>query len=485
MPTLRALRLLNAVESGSVVGTQLQTFLNDTGRAAEFSSLLSSRGQSRRMAGSALTMTAIAASLNAANIVFKAATASTSAACQGVVASPIAMAAVAASIPSLNVLVANPVSWGLFNQSSYYEPNIKTIVANYAGVTPANYASIDAMVADSVSMAAIAAAPNAMSAVVASANTTTLMAASSAAMALVASNSVAIDTVAKQTSIMGIVAGSSVAMTEINSRSTAVAKMAFYPGAITAISNSSTAWASYQAGPYFATNLPVVVANLIGVSTVTYPTLTSIIADATALAKVAANKAAVQALASNSAAMDTLAVSANISIILGSTIAMGVIGPNSTAMTSFLNASGAWAGLFSSSVAKGYIVASSALVNIIAANTALITYLNTIAVKNVSATGIPDGNPTSLQAFVASPTLPAKLITLSAKEVGIAATYSNYNFGGSAMTGSQAGATLSLSGTGAGGQPTHIAGYTGMTWNFQGPGITAATLPIITYVDMT
>ena len=51
MPTLRALRLLNAVEAGTVSGAQLQTYLNDTGRAAEFSSLLSSRGQSRRMAG--------------------------------------------------------------------------------------------------------------------------------------------------------------------------------------------------------------------------------------------------------------------------------------------------------------------------------------------------------------------------------------------------------------------------------------------------
>ena len=485
MPTLRALRLLNAVESGSVNGTQLQTYLTDTGRAAEFSSLLSSRGQSRRMAGSTLTMTAIAASLNAANIVFKAATSTTSAACQGVVASPIAMVAVAASIPSLNVLAANPISWALFNTSTYYEINIKTVVANFASVAPANYSTIDALIADSVSMAAVAAAPYAMSAVVASANTTSLVAASSAAMALVASNSAAIDIVAKQTSIMGIIAGSSLAMTEINSRSTATAKMAAQPGAITAISNSATGWASFQAGPYFATNLPIVVANLIGVSTTTYPTLSSIISDATALAKVAANKAAVQALASNSSAMSTLAVSSNIGIILGSTIAMGVIGPNSTAMTSFLNASGAWSGLFGSSVAKGYIIASTALVDAIAANSALLTYLGTIAVKNVSATGIPDGNPTSLQAFIASPVLPAKLLTLSAKEVGIAATYSNYNFGGSSMTGTQAGTTLSLSGTGAGGQPTHIAGYMAMTWNFQGPGITAATLPIITYVDMT
>ena len=481
MPTLRALRLLNAVEAGTVTGTQLQTYLSDTGRASEFSSLLSSRGQSRRMAGSTLTMTAIAASLNASNIVFKAATTSTCAACQGVVASPIAMAAVAASIPSLSVLAANPVSWALFNSSSYYEPNIKVVVANYAGVTPANYASVDALIADSVSMAAIAAAPNAMAAVVASPNATTLMSANSAAMALVASNAVAIEIVAKQTAAMSIIAGSPAAMSEINSRSAAVAKMALYPGAISAIAGSSTGWAGYMAGPYFAANLPTVLANLIGVSPGAFPTLSSIIASATALALVAKSTSATQALASNSAAMSALAVSPNIGIVLGSSIAMAVIGPNSTAMASFLGASGAWDGLFASSVAKGYIMASTALIDSIAGNSLLITYLKAKSVT-AAATGVPDGNASSQQAW---PGLPAKLITLSAKEVGIAATYSNYNFGGAAMTGSQAGATLSLSGTGPGGQPVHVAGYTGMTWNFQGVGVTAATLPIITYFDMT
>ena len=481
MPTLRALRLLNAVEAGTVLGTQLQTYLNDTGRAAEFSSLLSSRGQSRRMAGSTLTMTAIAASLNASNIVFKSATATNSAACQGVVASPIAMVAVAASIPSLNVLASNPISWALFNASTYYEPNIKVVVANYAGVTPANYASVDAMIADSVSMAAIAAAPNAMSAVVASPNTTTLMSANSAAMALVASNAVAIDIVAKQTSIMSIIAGSPAAMSEINSRSTAAGKMAIYPGAITAISNSSTGWASYMAGSYFAANLPTVLANLIGVNPSAFPTLSSIIASSTALSLVAKSTSATQALASNSSAMSTLAVSPNIGIVLGSSTAMSVIGPNSTAMASFLGASGAWDGLFTSSVAKGYIMASTALIDSIASNSSLITYLKGKSVT-ASATGVPDGNATSQQAW---PGLPTKVLVLSAKEVGIAATYSNYNFGGASMTGSQAGATLSLSGTGPGGQPTHVAGYTTMTWNFQGVGVTAATLPIITYFDMS
>jgi hypothetical protein len=49
------------------------------------------------------------------------------------------------------------------------------------------------------------------------------------------------------------------------------------------------------------------------------------------------------------------------------------------------------------------------------------------------------------------------------------------------MTGTQAGASISLT---AAVQLAHVAGYTNMTWNLQGIGVTA-TLPIITYVDMS
>lgn len=479
MPTLRSLRLLGAVEAGTVSGAQLQTYLTDVGRSSEFSVLLSNRGQTRRMAASSLTMAAIVSSSVATNIIFQVATILTSAACQAVVNSATAMNTVSNNTPSLTVLAANPISWGLFNKSSYYETNVRTVIANYAGVSSAAYPTVTSIISDPVAMADVAASPNAMAAVVASPATTTIMAASSVAMALVTANSVAIDIVAAQTSIMGIIASSTLAMTEIISRATATAKVASYPGAIVAVSKSSTAWTAYQAGPYFSVNLPVVLANLIGVSPSSYPTLASIIADATALGKVATSTSAVQALASNSAAMSTLAVSPNIGIILASPVAMAVIGPNSTAMGSFLGSAGAWAGLFASSIAKGYIVASTALVDIIAANSALLTYLGTIAVNNFSASGIPDGNATSLQAFAGAP---AKLLTLKAKEAGIAATYSPYNFGGSSMAGSQAGATLQLT---AAAQLAHVAGYVGMTWNLQGIGVTAATLPIITYVDMT
>jgi len=478
MSTLRSLRLLGAVEAGTVSGAQLQTYLTDAGRASELSVLLANRGQSRRMAGSPLTMAAIVASPAATDIVFKAATPATAAACQAVVTSAIAMNSVSNNAPSLQVLAANPVAWGLFNKSAHYESNIKTVISHYAGVTPAVYPTVTALVSDPDAMASIASAPYAMSALVASPATTTVVAASSVSMALVANNAVAIDIVAKETAVMGIIANSTPAMTEIVSRSTATNRMASYPGAISAIAASSGAWARYLAGPFFADNLPLALANMIGVSPATFPTLASIIASPLALGKVAGNTSAVQALASNSAAMTALSTSPNLGIILSSATAMDVIGPNTAAMTSFLNSSGAWAGLFASSVAKGFIVVSTPLVNAIAGNSALLAYLGGLS-KTLSATGIPDGNATAMQPFTGAP---VKLLVLSAKEAGIAATFSPYNFGGAVMAGANAGATLSLT---AAATLTHVAGYSNMSWNLQGIGVTAATLPIINYVDMT
>lgn len=481
MSTLRSLRLLNAVEAGTVNGAQLETFLTNTGRASEFSVLLSNRGQSRRMSNSTLTMAAITASPAATDIVFKAATTLTSNACSAVVASPIAMSAVSNNASSLNIVGANSVAWNLFKTSTFYEVNVRTVIALYAGLTPVAYPTVTSLITNPISMGDISAAPYAMFAVVASLPSTTIMAGDSAAMAVVAANPVAIDIIAKETNIMSIIANSTSAMAEITSRATATSRMAFYPGAILAISKSTTGWTAYLTSPFFAANLPLALANLIGVTPASFPTLDSIIADAYALGKVASSTPAVQALASNAGAMTTLANSPNVGVILGSATAMAVIGTNTTAMTSFITNANSRASVFASSTAKGFIMASTTLVDVIAGNAATLTYLNTIKVT-VAATGIPDGNATALQPF---PGVPAKLLTLSAKEVGIAATFSPYNFGGSAMTGSQAGATLSLSGTGVGGHPTHVAGYINMTWNLQGVGVTAATLPIISYVDMT
>ena len=478
MSTLRSLRLLGAVEAGTVTGAQLETFLADVGRRSELSVLLSSRGQSRRMAGSPLTMGAIVSSPAAINVVFQAATTATSNACQAVVQSPIAMNSVSNSAPSLNVVVANPVSWGLFSGSTYFETNVRAAVANLAGVDPNVYPTVTALINDSQSMSKVTASAAAMSAVVASPATTALLAANQVAMAMVASSASATTTLTAQTSIMGIVAGSTVAMTELNNHAASTAILSNQIGALGVVAGTSAAWTSFMAGPYFSSNLPAIVANLAGLSTSVYPTLASIIADASALGKVALVKNAVAALASNATALSSLASSPNLGVMLGSTTAMSVLGPNTNAMSAFLSNSGSWAGIFGSSVAKGFIAASTPLVDAIAGNAALIKYLGSFT-TTVGPGVVPDGVPGTFQPF---PGVPAKVLILAAKEIGIAATYSDYRFGGTTIAGTTAGTTLHLTGAST---LTHVAAYAGLTWDFAGAGVTAATEPVITYVDMT
>lgn len=480
MSTLRSLRLLNAVENGSVNGNQLQTFLTEVGRLSEFSALLSTRGQTRRMAASSTTMLAITNSQLAIDVVFKSVTAETSYACKAVVASPVAMAAVALNAPSLNTLGANTVAWSIFNKSIYYEANIRNIIAGYANLSTVTYTTTNSLIENPTAMADIAASVFAMRAVVASPTTTTVMAASSTSMALVADNAAAIEVVAKETSIMSIVANSSAAMTEIVSRPIATHTMAANKGSILAISKVASAWGAFKAGPNFSINLALIIANLISVEPNDYPTLGSIIADASSLAKVAANKQAVEALASSSSGLTTLASSSNLSIMLSSSIAMSVLGPNTSAMSSFLGVSSAWSTLFSSSVCKGFIVINTALVDVIAANASLLTYLETLSVTAQPAS-VPDGVVGAFQAFDSIVPIPAKILIIKAKEVGIAATFSNYEFKGTPQAGANSAAILSLTGTYF---IPHVAGYTGLVWDFKAAGVTAATLPIIKYVNM-
>lgn len=477
MTFFRALSLHASVMGGYTNATQLQTILADPGFKSGYAALLTGRGVALQLAGSPEAMEAIVSSPAATDIIFRGATTATAAACQAVCASAIGMNATANSKSSLLVLAANTVSWDLYKASPHYGVHVRTTIAHYASVNPALYATADALVSDSMAMSDIAAAPYAVAALVASPETTTTVAANAASMALLAQNPVAIDIVAKQTSIMGIIAASTAAMTEIVSRATATSRMASYPGSITAISKVPAAWASYLAGPFFAANLPLALANLIGVSPAAYPTLASIIADSVALAKVAANTQAVAAMASNSAAMTTLADSPNIGVILSSATAMGVIGPNTSAMAGFLNSAGARPGLFASSVAKGYIASSTALVDVIAGSSSIITFLGPLS-KVTPGPDVPDALAGVFQPFNG---IPSKVLIIGVRGNHIAATFADYQLKGSPQAGSQAGAVLTLNATAA----SHVAAYTNMQWDLRAAAATPAGQIEIRYVDMT
>ena len=100
MPMVRAMRMLNAIEAGTLTGSQLETLLtSDPGRLAEFNVLLGLRGQVRRMAASRTAMQAVAASSQA-----MAAVAASQNALAAIRQSSTAISAINASSQALDIL---------------------------------------------------------------------------------------------------------------------------------------------------------------------------------------------------------------------------------------------------------------------------------------------------------------------------------------------------------------------------------------------
>jgi hypothetical protein len=480
MSTLRAIRLLNSVEAGITNSAALQTILGDSGRLSEFSVLMSMRGQARRMAASTVTVDTFINCPIALDAVFTDTDLNNPVVAQAMLKKQTAMVLVAADRNTLTIIMQNPTSAGLLKVSPWFETYIKQLITN---LTPAlvagDYATVEALVTNNAAMGTVFDHAGAIEVIIASPSTFAFVAADLTIMATLVDSSIAVNLVAASAPSMSAVAGSVNAMDSIVSSAIAMPIITASLTAMTAIAANGTAFTNLLSSSFFAANAKNALANLAGLTPSDYSTVNAMIDDADALTAIVAAPKAVAVLAGDNTALSYLATSANLGIVLNSTIAMGILGPNTTAMSAFLGNPDAWVPLFASSTVKGYIVSSTALVDIIAGNGALKTYLTSIS-SVITAAGTPDGNASSLQPFTG---MPAKVLTLQAKESGIAATANNYNFGGSVLAGSTAGDTLSLSAAGA--QRVHVAGYTAMTWNLQGIGVTAATLPVVTYVDMT
>jgi hypothetical protein len=128
MSELRPLRLLNSVENGTVLGPELNTYLTDVGRLAEFTVLFAQRGQAKRIANGQTTMNAIVSSIIATNAAFLQATSSNDTIVVAVVESALAMATVSGVPSVLETVSDNPVSWSHFSGSIYYELILQCMV---------------------------------------------------------------------------------------------------------------------------------------------------------------------------------------------------------------------------------------------------------------------------------------------------------------------------------------------------------------------
>ena len=478
MSELRPLRLLNAIENGTVLGAELNTFLTDAGRLAEFTVLFSQRGQAKRIANGQTTMSAITSSIIATNAAFVQATSTNYTIVEAVVQSALAMSTVSNSSSVLEKVSDNPTSWTYFSSSIYYESHIKKIIAHLSGVNPSLYSTTSLLILDPVSMGDISVSERGMRALVNSLPSVIVMAGDSVAMSLVASDTTAISLVAKNTLIMPTIANSSQAMDQIVSRSIATGLMATNAGAIQAIANNPTSWANYLSSAFFGSNLKNIIANIVGLNPDNYLDVNSIVSDSSALTLVASNAQASQALASNADAVIFLASSANLGIILGSSTAMQYFGTESN-IQSFLNVPSATATVFGSSLAKGVIVNHTSLVDYIGSNSSILAYLGGLKVINTPAT-LRSSTSSADDPFDG---IPYKVLVLGMRANNIGAIAATYSFNGSVVSGTNPGTSnIGLKGTVV---EAVCTAYTNPTWTVAGIAATAAVSPEWHWVDMT
>ena len=102
MPMVRAMRLLNTLESGTTSGAQLQALLANPGNLGEWQSFMTLRGQMRRMFASTTARTAVLASATAMSQVAK-----SPIAVQAMLDSPESVSAIVLSATAMSQLAAN------------------------------------------------------------------------------------------------------------------------------------------------------------------------------------------------------------------------------------------------------------------------------------------------------------------------------------------------------------------------------------------
>ena len=201
MPMVRATRMLNAVKAGTISGEQLETLLTgDPARFSEFNVLSGLPGTMRSAANSSASMVAVAASSTAMALIIASDTAllefTGSAASMAVVAanqtvistliastpslaamtaSRAAMNALAMSSDGMNIVAASSTARSAVLASSKAFNIIATknmamgkFIAGCAGLSPADYATMEAITASASTMSSVWASNTATDAVMAS-----------------------------------------------------------------------------------------------------------------------------------------------------------------------------------------------------------------------------------------------------------------------------------------------------------------------------
>jgi len=472
-------RLLNAIKSTSVLGVELEERLADEGTTSGFLEALAMRSETRSLAASPTALAAIISSARATNSIFAAASINNSTAAQAVVLSPLAMSMVSNSLPALITVIENSISWKLFYESSFYENNIVTITALFAGRNPSNYSSMNSLIADVVAMAEISISNRAMMAIVQSAPTMAIVVQSTNAMENIATSSGAMNIFANSDLSMNLLSQSPIALSQVTNEARQI--VSSIPSAIKIVSSYSAVWLGLISNSStLESNLFNIITGIADLDKALYfNSVENIFDDGDAMAKIANILPIMQAIVGVPSALTLLTNSPNLGIALANPITVGVLANDTPTLVSLIQNTTAFPLLLASSAAKAAIFSSTAAIDAIAGSSEAISTLTALKLTKI-APALPDALPAVFQTYG----IPGKTLILTVVANSIVATFVEFEFNGTPQFGSNAGAVIQTPGTSLSSGPVaHIAAYTDLTWNVRAIAATAGAQPTITYVD--
>jgi len=473
MITLKARRTLNAIETGTLDSSGLEARLADPGHLAEFYSLLATKSQTRRMASSELTMEAIAFSEKAHKAIFQSSTNYNTTAAQAVADSPVAMAKMAVSLDALTVAIENPVSWALFTNSPYYEVNIKTIVALFAGLDASLYESIQEMIEDPAATYEIAANDNAMTALVNSTIAMTKAVDTITAMDDIVADTSAFTILANHGPSLNLVAQSAIAMSATTDEARAI--VVGIPSGLRIFASYPVLWKSLmETSETLATNMYSLIIVLTEIDPTVFTTVEQIFGNEISMDKVASNSPTMVAIMHEEGTLNAMIASAQLDVVLANPVSMGLFAADTTIMSDLIGSS-AFTALLGSPLAKEAIFASPSLITTM--TEAGSDSLATLEGLSVNLTGpTPDTKIGQFQSLG----LTGNIILLTARIGSItAAKVDNYFKGDGQST-----ATFACPGTHAASEyPIINLPFTNIQWDINSIAATAAAKITVTYVS--
>jgi hypothetical protein len=481
MGLFRAVNLLQSVEGGYTTGSQLESILSSSpAREAEFGTLLSTRHNSRRMAGNSLTMNAVSESAIAIKVVFEKTTSFNYRPIEAIAKHQVAMISTSTHLESLEKVIDNDVAWSLYNSSSYYETNQINVLCTLIGLDPINYATIASLIQDSSAMGDISTNVRAMKALVVSSTAMSVVVITSAAMNDIASDINAMNIVANNDDAVKLIANSQTALNAITPEARTI--VLGIPSALAILANNSGAWEFIlSTSTTLDTTIYPLLISLASLDSDTYPTVHDIFADTTASFAVANSKPAMMAIVSEAdsvkytgqSVMDKIILSDNLSTVLGSLVAITELIPDEGIMGSLITNTQAFPILLTSSDAKAAIFTSPTLFGVMMGDSAS---LASIQSTSQSATVVND----ALQGVYKTVGVPGNIIILTAVMGSIVATTLVNRFQGD----TQAISEFDIPGTSLSSGPIDVnLPFTNATWDILSIAATAAGNVTITYVD--